>query len=214
MSVIKLTDRQEKIIDIVKASPPITGEAIANKLNLTRATLRPDLTVLTMIGILDARPKVGYFYSGKTSGDITAEKVKSLKVSDVKSVPTVVTEETTAYDAIVTMFLENVGSIYVVAEDGILTGIVSRKDFLKGTIGGMDMSKIPVGVIMTRMPNIVTVFSNESLIAAAIRIIEHDIDSLPVVEEVSKNGSTKLRVTGKISKTNIVSTFVDLYKNI
>ena len=33
-------------------------------LNVTRATLRSDLAILTMTGILDARPKVGYFYSG------------------------------------------------------------------------------------------------------------------------------------------------------
>jgi DNA-binding FadR family transcriptional regulator len=39
---------------------------IAKKLNVRRATLRPDLTVLTMAGLLEARPRVGYFYTGKT----------------------------------------------------------------------------------------------------------------------------------------------------
>ena len=62
---IQLNERQEKIIEIVKKNQPITSEAIANKLSLTRATLRPDLAILTMAGILDARPKVGYFYTGK-----------------------------------------------------------------------------------------------------------------------------------------------------
>ncbi|MDD2361277.1 MAG: helix-turn-helix domain-containing protein, partial [Syntrophaceticus schinkii] len=54
------------MIEIVKENTPITGEKIANKLNVRRATLRPDLAVLTMAGLLEARPRVGYFYSGKT----------------------------------------------------------------------------------------------------------------------------------------------------
>ena len=62
MIVIQLNERQLKIIDIVKENEPITGEKIADRLNVTRATLRSDLVVLTMTGILDARPKVGYFY--------------------------------------------------------------------------------------------------------------------------------------------------------
>lgn len=214
MSFIKLTDRQEKIIDIVKESQPITGEDIAKKLELTRATLRPDLSILTMIGILDARPKVGYFYSGREIENALAEKIKDLKIADIKSVPVVVSEETTVYDAIVNMFLENVGSIYVVSEGGILVGLVSRKDFLKNTIGGLDINKIPVAMIMTRMPNIVTVSPEENLLDAAIKIIEHEIDSVPVVEEIEREDSKQYRVIGKISKTTIVRAFVELCKNV
>ncbi len=65
MSPIELNKRQEDILQIVKENGPITGEHIAERLNLTRATLRPDLAILTMAGFLDARPRVGYFYSGK-----------------------------------------------------------------------------------------------------------------------------------------------------
>ena len=64
MIIIQLNERQLKIIDIVKENEPITSESIASSLNVTRATLRSDLAILTMTGILDARPKVGYFYSG------------------------------------------------------------------------------------------------------------------------------------------------------
>ncbi len=71
---IQLSERQEKIIDIVKYNQPITSENIAKKLKLTRATLRPDLAILTMSGILDARPKVGYFYTGKTTLSFISEK--------------------------------------------------------------------------------------------------------------------------------------------
>lgn len=58
---MELSNRQDQIIEIVKENGPITGEQIAERLNLTRATLRPDLAILTMAGFLDARPRVGYF---------------------------------------------------------------------------------------------------------------------------------------------------------
>lgn len=214
MSFIKLTDRQEKIIDIVKEGQPITGEDIAGKLDLTRATLRPDVSILTMIGVLEARPKVGYFYSGKQMESDFSEKIKELKIAEIKSVPVVVSEETTVYDAIVNMFLENVGSIYVVSEGGILVGVVSRKDFLKNTIGGLDINKMPVGMIMTRMPNIVTVFPEENLLDAAVKIIDHEIDSVPVVEEIQQDDIKHYKVIGKISKTTIATAFVELFKNV
>ncbi|AFS78813.1 transcriptional repressor with CBS domain [Gottschalkia acidurici 9a] len=212
MIKIQLSERQQKIIDIVKDNEPITGEEIAKQLKLTRATLRPDFSILTMVGILEARPKVGYFYSGKEISSIFLQQVKNLKAKDVKSLPIIVDEQTTTYDAMVTMFLEDVGSIYVTNE-GYLSGIVSRKDFLKNAIGGIDINKIPVGVIMTRMPNIVTITLEENVLDAAIKIIEHEVDSLPVVEEISEENKKKYKVVGKISKTNIVRVLVDLCQN-
>ncbi|MTI66007.1 MAG: helix-turn-helix transcriptional regulator [Firmicutes bacterium] len=210
MRKIQLTERQEKIIDIVRDNEPITSENIAKKLKLTRATLRPDLSILTMSGILDARPKVGYFYSGKSNINLFLDKINSIKVSEIKSVPVVVDEETTVYDAIVTLFLEDVGTIFVIT-DGLLSGVVSRKDFLKNAIGGIDIHKIPVGVIMNRMPNIVLTFPDESILDAAIKLIDHEIDSVPVVEEIQNDNKVKgYKVIGRISKTNITNVFVDL----
>ncbi|WIV10705.1 helix-turn-helix transcriptional regulator [Proteiniborus sp. MB09-C3] len=209
---IQLSERQEKIIDIVKASQPITSEEIAKKLKFTRATIRPDLAILTMSGILDARPKVGYFYSGKEAFSFFSEQIKSMSVSDIKSVPIIVDEQTTVYDAIVTLFLEDVGSVYVTS-DGLLTGVVSRKDFLKNAIGGMDLNKIPLGVIMSRMPNIITLSPEESVLDAATKIIEHQVDSLPIVEEIKLNNKSGYKIIGRVSKTNIVRVFVDLCNN-
>ncbi|MDO5041017.1 MAG: HTH domain-containing protein, partial [Peptoniphilus sp.] len=40
-----LTNRQLEIIEIVKKAAPITGDDIAKELNLSRATIRPDLTI-------------------------------------------------------------------------------------------------------------------------------------------------------------------------
>lgn len=212
MSDIQLSERQKAIIDIVKDGEPITGEEIAKKLKLTRATLRPDLSILTMVGILEAKPKVGYLYTGKEISSVFLKQVKNFKIKDIKSLPVIVDEQTTVYDAIVTMFLEDVGSIYITSE-GYLTGIVSRKDFLKSAIGGIDINKIPVGVIMTRMPNIVTISQDENVLDAAIKIIDHEIDSLPVVEEINEKNKKKYRVLGKISKTNIARVLVDLCQN-
>ncbi|MDD2446338.1 MAG: helix-turn-helix transcriptional regulator [Tissierellia bacterium] len=205
---MQFSERQEKIIEIVKDNQPITGDAIANKLNLTRATLRPDLSILTMSGILDAKPRVGYFMTGKTKSTYISEAIKDMYVKDVMSVPVVLDESTTLYDAVVFMFVEDVGSIYI-TNDGLLTGVVSRKDLLKSAIGGADLHKVPIGVIMTRMPNVIYVTQKNSVLNAAIKIIEHEIDGLPVVEELDK-GKKRLKVIGRISKTTITRLFVEL----
>ncbi|GAW93423.1 helix-turn-helix transcriptional regulator [Calderihabitans maritimus] len=211
MSSIQLTKRQEKIVEIVKNSGPITSEQIAKKLNLTRATLRPDLTILTMAGILEARPRVGYFYSGKSPRALIAEELRKLRVKDVKAVPVVVREGTSVYDAVVTMFLEDVGTLIVVNEEGFLEGVISRKDLLKVTLGQTDIHKVPVSVMMTRMPNIITTFPEETVYMAAKKLIEHEVDALPVVRTlVDSEGKEKLEVVGRITKTHITRLFVEL----
>jgi len=150
-------------------------------LNVTRATLRPDLAILTMAGILEARPRVGYFFSDKSRGTLVAEELRRYRIRDVKSVPVVVPEETSIYDAAVTMFLEDVGTLFIVREGGILEGAVSRKDLLKVALGQVDINRMPVSVIMSRMPNIVTVTPEETVYLAAKKIVEHEVDALPVV---------------------------------
>ncbi|HSH35352.1 helix-turn-helix transcriptional regulator [Schnuerera sp.] len=213
MIQIQLSERQEKIIDIVKANEPITSENIAKTLKLTRGTLRPDLAILTMSGILDARPKVGYFYTGKTTFSFISEKIQGIKVAERKSVPIIVDEQTSIYDGIVTMFLEDTSTIFVTS-DGYLSGVVSRKDFLKNAIGGLNLNKTPIAVIMTRMPNIIVTTSEESIFEAAVKLIEHEIDSLPVVEVVSLDKDNKAyKVVGRITKTTITRLFVELGNN-
>ena len=151
---MELSKRQEHIIEIVKGNGPITGEHIADQLNLTRATLRPDLAILTMAGFLDARPRVGYFYTGKTGMQLLTENLQKIYVKDYQSIPVVVNESVSVYDAIVTMFLEDVGTLFVVDKDLILVGVLSRKDLLRASIGKQELTTLPVNIIMTRMPNI------------------------------------------------------------
>ena len=207
---MKFTNRQEEIIKIVKAGGPITSEAIAEKLGVTRAALRADLAILTMTGTLDARPKVGYVYLGKkVDGDIL-ENISKIRVGDIMSKPVTVNDDTMVYDAIVHLFLHDVGTLFV-ESNGSLVGAVSRKDFLKIAIGGTDIHKVPVGIIMTRMPNIIYALEDETAYNVAKRIIEHEIDSVPVVRKLKDDlGKEKLLIVGKISKTNITRLFVNL----
>lgn len=212
MIAIEFTTRQKQIVELVKVNQPITSEQLAAKLNMTRAALRPDLTILTMSDILEARPKVGYFYSGKSVNNIGSDYIKSLKVSEIKTTPVVVDESVTVYDAIVTLFLMNVGTIYVQSK-GALTGVVSRKDFIKIAIGNNDIHNMPVGMIMSRMPNLIYALDTESAYDAAVKLITHEIDSMPVVEPFKNDeGKELLKITGKVSKTNLTKLLYDLCK--
>ena len=206
---MQLNERQEKIVEIVKNHGPITGEKVAEQLNLTRASLRPDLAFLTQIGLLDARPRVGYYYKGEQNPFGLMERMTDLTVGMYQSAPVTVTESTSVYDAIVSMFVNDVGTLFVVNENQELEGISSRKDMLKIAIGKADINQLPIGVIMTRMPNIVVAYENESLWEVAERMITHQIDGMPVVRQM-ENGA--LKVEGRITKTNITKAFVALGK--
>ena len=208
---MELTERQKRIVEIVKNDGPITGEQIASRLDLTRATLRPDLTILTMSGVLEARPRVGYSYRESREPSPIAERMRSLRVGDFKSVPVVVRETATIYDAIVALFTYNVGSLAVVAEDRVLLGMVSRKDLLKAALGKTDLQQVPVGVIMTRMPNIILTTCDEPVLDAAQKLVRHQVDTLPVVEGfVDEYGNERYEVVGRFTKTNVTKLFVEI----
>nr|WP_207734768.1 helix-turn-helix transcriptional regulator [Romboutsia sp. 1001713B170207_170306_H8] len=209
--IIQLNQRQLKIIDIVKANEPITSESIAASLNVTRATLRSDLAILTMTGILDARPKVGYFYSGVSDLNLVGNSIKDKKAEDIMSMPVIVKQDISIYEVIVNMFLSDVGSIFITDDNENLCGVVSRKDLLKATIGGSDINRIPIGMIMTRTPNVITTSRDEEILLIVRKIIEHEVDSLPVVE-TSEDG-LKVKIVGRISKTNITKLFLEMIDN-
>ena len=206
MLTIELSKRQEQILEIVKGNGPITGEHIADRLHLTRATLRPDLAILTMAGFLDARPRVGYFYTGKTGVQLLTDNLQKLIVKDYQSIPVVVNENVSVYDAIVTMFLEDVGTLFVVDSDSKLVGVLSRKDLLRASIGNQELTTLPVNIIMTRMPNLTICHRDDLLIDVAKKLIDKQIDAVPVVKDVD-NG---YEVIGRITKTNITRALVTL----
>ena len=206
MLTIELSKRQEQILEIVKGNGPITGEHIADRLHLTRATLRPDLAILTMAGFLDARPRVGYFYTGKTGVQLLTDNLQKLIVKDYQSIPVVVNENVSVYDAIVTMFLEDVGTLFVVDSHSKLVGVLSRKDLLRASIGNQELTTLPVNIIMTRMPNLTICHRDDLLIDVAKKLIDKQIDAVPVVKDVDND----YEVIGRITKTNITKALVTL----
>lgn len=98
MKIIALSNRQKQIAEIVRLDGPITGEHIAERLNVTRAALRSDLAILVMGGILDARPKVGYFYTGKNTLGMLMEEISAITVQDLQSVPVAIKHDKSAYE--------------------------------------------------------------------------------------------------------------------
>jgi DeoR family transcriptional regulator, catabolite repression regulator len=208
VGTIELNQRQEKILTIVKENGPITGEHIADQLNLTRATLRPDLAILTMAGFLEARPRVGYFYTGKNGSQLLSEKVKKIRVHEYDSLPVVVNASDSVYNAICTMFLEDVGTLFVINEDKHLVGVLSRKDLLRASMGQQEINQVPVNIIMTRMPNVTVCQKEDLLIDVAVKLIEKQIDSIPVVKKTSKEDV--FEVIGRVTKTNMTKALVDI----
>jgi CBS domain-containing protein len=107
------------------------------------------------------------------------------------------------------MFLEDVGTLFVVDKNAYLTGVLSRKDLLRASLGQQDLNKMPVHIIMTRMPNITYCLKNDSLMQATKKLIDKQIDALPVVQEHSDG----YEVIGRITKTNISVAFLSLAEN-
>ncbi|KGF47929.1 hypothetical protein HMPREF0872_02235 [Veillonella montpellierensis DNF00314] len=205
---MELSKRQEKILDIVRDEGPITGSAIAKKLDVTRSALRSDLSVLTMIGMLDARPKVGYYFVGKSQNNLLVDALSKYKVRDVLSQAVVVSQDMSLYDTIVTIFTEDVGTL-LVCEDGYLIGIVSRKDLLRASIGQNNQTTVPVSMIMTPVSKIIVVSPTDTVVEAAQKLIDYEVDCLPVVEKEMEGNKKKYRVIGRISKTNITKLYLE-----
>ena len=157
------------------------------------------------MGILVAKPKVGYFFNG-VQKDTSLTDLFSITVDEIKSVPIVIEDTASIYDAAVMMFLEDVGTVFVVKK-GYLTGVVSRKDLLKATLGGNDAQSLPVSVVMTRVANIIYCNQNDVLMDAIKKIVEYHIDCLPIVTEEAPNA---YKVIGRVSKTNIARYIVEI----
>ena len=205
---VKLSKRQEQIAQIVREEGPVTGSAIAEHLEVTRSALRSDLSVLTMLGVLDARPNVGYYYVGLSKETQTAERLKSFLVSDVLSQAVVVSGETSLYDTIVTIFTEDVGTI-LVCDDSYLVGVVSRKDLLRASMGQTDSHAMPISMIMTPVSKVITVEPTDTLVEAAQKMIDYEVDCLPVVVREDVENKKRLKVVGRLSKTTVTKVFLE-----
>jgi CBS domain-containing protein len=203
VAVTQLTQRQNKIIQLLKAESPMTGETLATKLNISLATIRADLRLLTTIGILDARPKVGYAYQGENLLQMDSQKFFQTTIAAILLPPTEIKLTTSMEEAVTKLFLADVGSLYVLDDDGALVGLISRKDLLRASFTNRDTT-LPASIVMTRMPNVITVSADTSIIAASKLLLKHNVDSLPVVQNA---GDT--HVIGKITKNRIFKYLIE-----
>lgn len=205
---MQLTSRQKEITRIVREDGPITGEVIAGRLHVTRSALRGDLAVLMSMGVIGARRKLGYFYLGGEEDPASAE-IRKFKVIDHMSRPIMVNTDANAYDAAVLLFTEDVGTIFV-GEDSDLLGVVSRKDLLKTAMGREELQRIPISMAMTPKSKIIYADPEEDMVSVAQKLIDYEIDCLPVVTIASEDGEKKYVLHGRISKTNITRLFMEL----
>ena len=52
MSETKLTDRQQKMLNLIKQSPTITGKQMSETLSVSQRTIERDLSAMQKIGVL------------------------------------------------------------------------------------------------------------------------------------------------------------------
>ena len=57
LSETKLTDRQQKILNLIKESPTITGKQMSETLSVSQRTIERDLSALQKIGVLKREGK-------------------------------------------------------------------------------------------------------------------------------------------------------------
>lgn len=139
------------------------------------------------------------------------ERLLELRVRDYQSAPVVISETATVGDAVVSLFLEDVGTLFVSDAAGCLAGVVSRKDLLRITIGNAAAASMPISLVMTRQPNIHTITPDDRLLSAASKMISYEVDSLPVVDTESASGDPhKVEVIGRITKTTITKVLLEL----
>ena len=194
-----LTERQKKILIMLKEKSLLSGDEIAQNLNITKSALRTDFSILTTLKLITSKQNKGYIYNNKCT---------IIKVRDCMSPQNSIDIRTSVYDAIIHLFNYDLGTL-VVVENEKLVGIISRKDLLKATLNKKNIEKTPVSMIMTRMPNIVHCFEDDNIIEAIEKLIKHEIDSLPVL----RKEKGKLSLVGRFTKTNVTKLFYQELKN-
>jgi ATP-dependent DNA helicase RecG len=76
MSETRLTERQQKILNLIKESPTITGKQMSETLSVSQRTIERDLSALQKIGVLKHEGKDN---DGAWIAIVTRSKVNSDK---------------------------------------------------------------------------------------------------------------------------------------
>ena len=126
-----LTERQKKILTMLKEKSLLSGDEIAQNLNITKSALRTDFSILTTLKLITSKQNKGYSYNNKCT---------IIKVRDCMSPQNSIDIRTSVYDAIIHLFNYDLGTL-VVVENEKLVGIISRKDLLKATLNKKNIEK-------------------------------------------------------------------------
>jgi len=121
--------------------------------------------------------------------------------------PLMINQDTSIRDAITTLFMYDVGSLYVTGEEKLLLGILSRKDLLRASLN-TNIDNTPVAVCMTRVPHIKVCKKNMDILEVASILQDFEVDSLPVVDDDNER-----KVIGKITKTRILNFIIQQARN-
>lgn len=207
---ITLTARQLEILKLVKLHAPITGDQLAEMLGMAKPTLRADLSLLVMLRLLEAKPRVGYFPgAAEGSQEQSLNRWADTYVKDVQGLPNSVMETATVQDAVISLFMGNAEALTVIDATRHLVGVVTPKDLLKVTLGNASASMLPVSMAMARIPAVAAVHPDQPLLEAVKKMLVQELDGLPVVAK-EEQGSRKFEVIGWISKTNILHWMMEL----
>ncbi len=179
---MELTARQKEILKIVKEEEPVTSQELATRLNLTRAALRTDLALLTMARLLEAKPRVGYFFNPHHSPVWLSNLLWGTRVEAVQSVPVVINEDATVYNAVVHLFLEDCETLFVVDGEQKIAGLVTAKDLIKVMLGGNENRELPVKVAMVRLPQDQKLRIDDNLYRALVLLQDGSREAVPVLD--------------------------------
>ncbi len=92
--------------------------------------------------------------------------------------------------AVAKMYMHNVGSVLVIDEDEKPVGIFTERDLVRVVAEGVSLDT-PLMKVMSR--KLITANTSESVISAAMKMIENNIRHLPVVEEGRAVGMVSIR---------------------
>lgn len=92
--------------------------------------------------------------------------------------------------AVAKMYMNNVGSVLMIDENGKPAGIFTERDLVRVVAEGISLDT-PLARVMSR--KLITANTSESIVSAAMKMIENNIRHLPVVEENRAMGMISIR---------------------
>ena len=77
-------------------------------------------------------------------------------------------------------------------------------------MGRENLTKVPISMVMTSRSKMIFAEPDEDMVSVAQKLIDYEIDCLPVGVFQDAEGEKKFKLMGRISKTNITRLFLDL----